>query len=206
MSFLDFVTSLLVDPTAPGGGAFARLFDLKPDAPTSTPTIPAGPVGSGGVLAGSGLAPYDSGGILGNSPIMNMVRSGAAGMASSNGYSGFGPQFSAGLLGATHYNQERHLAALRDALARQAYDSSAPDTGDRGDPAATDSSGQPSACQGCLKSAQAGATAGTPVASSPDPQPGNPGMATVPSLGEVWNGYQFLGSDPTDPNNWRWVG
>lgn len=77
---------LLTDPTQSDGGVFARLFlDHKAGDATSQ----AAP------LAGGSM----SGGLLGESPLVNLLRSGFAGMNAANGYSGFGSQFAAGMQG-----------------------------------------------------------------------------------------------------------
>lgn len=76
---------------------------------------------SHGVLGGnSSLAPYDSGGILGNSPFMRSVRGGIAGMANSTGYTGLSA-VGAGFTGATKYNQNRRMFDVQNQLYGQQF-------------------------------------------------------------------------------------
>ena len=82
MGFFDW---LLTDPTQRDGGFLARmLLDHKAgDATAMAAPLP-------GSMSGS---------LLGESPLINLMRSGFAGMNAANGYSGFGPQFAAGVQG-----------------------------------------------------------------------------------------------------------
>ena len=106
----EFLDWLLTDPTSPGGGMFARLLD--PSAATKTPLRPAAPSGYR-PTAGYGA------GLLGNSPIANMLRGGLAGWAGASGYRGFAPQLGAGALAAMKYNRDRQLQTLGRAPATE---------------------------------------------------------------------------------------
>jgi hypothetical protein len=83
---------LLTDPTQGDGGFLARLlFDQKPGASNAASAAPAA---SSALTAGNSV-------LLGESPLVNLLRSGFAGMNAANGYTGFGPQFAAGVKGGT---------------------------------------------------------------------------------------------------------
>lgn len=84
---------LLTDPTQSDGGFLARmLLDRKPGDATTQAAPLAGGVG---------------GGLLGESPLVNLLRSGFAGMNAANGYRGLGSQFAAGMQGGAEAMAQR---------------------------------------------------------------------------------------------------
>ncbi len=77
---------LLTDPTQGDGGFLARmLLDQKAGDATAQTAPPTSSAASAG--------------LLGESPLVNLLRSGFAGMNAASGYSGFGSQFAAGVQG-----------------------------------------------------------------------------------------------------------
>ena len=87
---------LLTDPTQSDGGFLARLLlGGKPDGANANPS----PQPAAGAM--------DVGGLPGESPLINLLRSGFAGMNAADGYSGFGPQFTAGIKGGTDLMDRR---------------------------------------------------------------------------------------------------
>ena len=82
MGFFDW---LLTDPTQRDGGFLARLLPGYQPGDTMAGPVP--------------LADGGSGSLLGEAPLINLLRSGFAGMDAANGYSGFGSQFAAGVKG-----------------------------------------------------------------------------------------------------------
>ena len=101
MGILDW---LLTDPSqADGGFLEALLRGGKPGgagggAPTTPPAY---------------TAPSS---LLGESPLINMLRGGFAGMNAANGYSGFGPQFAAGVVGGADTMTQRRRQVMQDRL------------------------------------------------------------------------------------------
>ncbi len=89
---------LLTDPTRSDGGFLARmLLGGKPDAANAS-----------AAAAGSPALGSSYGGLLGESPLINLLRSGFAGMNAADGYSGFGQQFAAGMKGGADLMAQRH--------------------------------------------------------------------------------------------------
>ncbi len=101
MGILDW---LLTDPAQADGGFLAALLHGgKPGgASAGTPTTPPP------------YAPPAS--LLGESPLINMLRGGFAGMNAANGYSGFGPQFAAGTVGGANAMAQRRQRSMQGQL------------------------------------------------------------------------------------------
>ena len=100
MGILDW---LLSDPTQAGGGFLAGLLSGK-----------AGGAGNGSALPAAPYAGTSS--LLGESPLINLLRSGFAGMNAANGYDGFGSQFSAGVAGGADAMARRRQQTMQDRL------------------------------------------------------------------------------------------
>ncbi len=147
MGLLDW---LLTDPTQGDGGFLARLLlDRRAGGPTAIPW--AGDAG---------------GSLLGESPLINLLRSGFAGLNAANGYAGFGSQFAAGMKGGADAMAQRrqqivdqmNALKLRQALQAQAAMTSEGD-GDA-DSSAVPASKPCAACAGRDRDRPAGAPGG----------------------------------------------
>jgi hypothetical protein len=115
----EFLDWLITDPSQPNGGwmaqAFGQLFGNGSDGSTSASTqaLATNPAAYDPTLATYG----SSAGLLGNSPLGNILRRGFAGMAGSTGYTGLGA-LAAGAQGASKYDQQR-LASNTDLAQKQ---------------------------------------------------------------------------------------
>ena len=94
---------LLTDPSQAGGGFLMQLLNGKPGEAGEAPTTSSTPYGG-------------SSSLLGDSPLVNLLRSGFAGMNAASGYSGFGPQFAAGMAGGSDAMVRRRQQAMQDRL------------------------------------------------------------------------------------------
>ena len=167
MGFLDW---LIADPAARDGGFLTRLLD--PAASSGMPTPHANASRGSSAPHGFGLA---DAGLLGGSPLADILRGGLIGWASAAGQQGLAPQLAAGALAASRLARERGQAATREASHRAAAAEPGPADGTPADAASEAAAGdgpteEEAACPRCRAPRRARAAAAGPASPSRDPR------------------------------------
>ncbi len=154
---------LLTDPSQADGGFLAALLHGgKLSGESDASPLPASPDPA-------------SSSLLGESPLINMLRSGFAGMNAANGYSGFAPQFAAGLSGGANAMAQRRGQLMEDRLNRLAYERAAP--ANSGQPSAGGSTDQNPASPCAGNCAGRNSPVGIAQSGKPGSGSGDPGSA-----------------------------
>jgi hypothetical protein len=177
---------LLSDPTQSDGGFLARLLlDQKPGAGVAATDAPSA------LTAGNG-------GLLGESPLVNLLRSGFAGMNAANGYTGFGPQFAAGVRGgadAMALRRQQMIDQINALKLKQALAAKAGMPGAAGDGAADGSDASSDGSSGVGAAIEDPADRACPACAGAGPVSPKPNLPLVQSDAEyvaLPSGSQYL--------------
>lgn len=183
---------LLTDPTQGDGGFLARmLLDHKAGDATAQSAM----IQSALPLAAPPPGSSVNAGLLGESPLVNLLRSGFAGMNAANGYSGFGSQFAAGVQGGADAMAQRRrqmidqINAMKFEQALQAKTGAAEGASDN-QSASGDDEAKTSPCPHCSGAIRQGVA--SPDLAAGETVPNLPRIQTAAEYAALASGTRFV--------------